>query len=856
MLTFFAKLARGHFRRHRLEALLCLVGVALGVAVVVSIDSAVAACVGSFQGAVNTLAERSTHSIFAKEGVLADADYLGLARKGLGAPMAPMIDRGVLVQPTRQAARAFDEKSAFVARLIGVDVFSEKSLRSFTNMKSTLDETAFRRFLTEPNTVVLVDELAARLSVRPGDSIVLTANDRRAAVTVVGVTHLSGVARSQLGDLVIADLATAQELTGLVGRLDRIDLNLSSPEQERAVVAALPDTMVLRSTQQQSTSLSDLIASYKLNLNSLSLMASFVAVFIVYNAMLISVQQRSASLGILRCLGSSRGQLAGLYLLEALAFAVVGGVLGVLGGWGLSRILVGYISTTINDLYATLRPGVVALDASMFGKGLAVSVASCLVGAAIPLWRASRTPPVNVFRATAAARDSLRTSTRSLFFGVALLVSSWAVYALPGRSPVVGFVMALLIALGFALVCPAMTRLACRCVDRAARPAQFLPAQMAAAGVARSLGITGVAVAAMMLAMAMNVGVRTMVASFRGALGDWMERRFAADVFIGPELLVNHKIDATIDPGVREWVTRQPEVAGIVDYRATTADVAGKSTMLVATDMAELLGGRFPIKSVEGGGRTFDPARDVLISEPLAGRMNLSAGDDIALDTPTGRRTFHVHAVFFDFGSERGQVIVDRPTYAAAWRDPTITSLHVRLKGPSQGDASPIAARWAAELRKTYPVVVNSFGHVKAEVLAVFDRTFKVTDVLTWLAGGVAFCGLGGSLLALSLARRRDYSVLAAVGMSARQTAAWVLGQGLLIAWTSAAVAAVAGTVLAYVLSYVIQYRSFGWSIPTSPQPRFWVEAFLIATVAAIVAAVYPVYRLRRTAPAVSLREE
>jgi putative ABC transport system permease protein len=334
-----------------------------------------------------------------------------------------------------------------------------------------------------------------------------------------------------------------------------------------------------------------------------------------------------------------------------------------------------------------------------------------------------------------------------------------------------------------------------------------------------------------------------------------MERRFAADVFIGPELLVNHKIDATIDPGVRRWLLSQPEVAGVVDYRATTADVAGRPTMLVATDVAELLSGRFPIKSIEGGGRAFDAARDCLISEPLAGRMNWSAGDQIALETPTGRRTFHVHAVFFDFGSQRGQVILDGPTYAAAWRDPTITSLHVRLKG-GNGDPGAVAARWAAALRKIYPVVVNSFGHVKGEVMAVFDRTFKVTDVLTWLAGGVAFCGLGGSLLALSLARRRDYSVLAAVGMSGRQTAAWVVGQGLLIAWTSAAVAAVAGTVLAYVLAYVIQYRSFGWSIPTSPQPRFWAEAFGIATGAAVVAAVYPVYRLRRTAPAASLREE
>jgi len=155
-----------------------------------------------------------------------------------------------------------------------------------------------------------------------------------------------------------------------------------------------------------------------------------------------------------------------------------------------------------------------------------------------------------------------------------------------------------------------------------------------------------------------------------------------------------------------------------------------------------------------------------------------------------------------------------------------------------------------------FPIVSNSFTGVKTEVMAVFDRTFAVTDVLSWLAGGVAFCGLAGSLLALSLARRRDYSLLAAVGMSATQTTVWVLSQGLLIAITSAAVAAIAGTLLAYVLSYVIQYRSFGWSIPTSPQPRFWVQSLILATVAAIVATVYPVYRLRKVPPADALRQE
>ncbi|MDB5291519.1 MAG: hypothetical protein JWL69_2760 [Phycisphaerales bacterium] len=824
--------------------MLCLAGVALGVAVVVAMDAAVDACVRSFGGAVQSLAERSTHSIFADDGTISDEAYIGLLQKKLSCPLAPVIDRSILINQDGQG---------IVARFIGVDVFSERTLRSFTQVQTSLDKAALRQFLTEPGSVVIADQLADRLHAVPGAALSLTVGGKRIEARVAGIIRPAGVARAQLDNLVLADLATAQELTDSIDKIDRIDTSLESAEQETALAAALPQGLSLRSTRQQSASLADLTRSYRLNLGALSLMASFVAVFIVYNSMLISVQQRVTSLGILRCLGASRWQLGGIYLAEAVAFSIVGGLIGVIGGWLLSRVLVGYVATTINDLYVALRPGPVTIGMGAFAKGMAVSVGSCLIGAFVPLLRAAGTPPVNAFRATARHQASRRAAVALLLVGVALLAGSWGVYLLPGESPTAGFVMTALVALGFALMCPWLTQVACFAVDHVARPLQLLPLRMAATGVGRSLGITGIAVAATMLAMGMNVGVRTMVSSFRGALDHWITRRFAADVFIGPELLVNHKIDATLDPRVEQWVRAQPETRRIVEYRARTVEFAGKPIMLVGTNVRDVLS-TMAIKNLMAEAREFDPKTDAMISEPLAGRAKLGAGGIIEMRTPAGDRRFRVFGVFYDFGSERGQVMLDRSTYAAAWGDDAINSLHVTLAPGSQ--PQDVAGRWSAQLRRDFPVVASSFGEVRGEVLTVFDRTFKITEVLTWLAGGVAFCGMAGSLLALALARQRDYSLLAAVGMSDRQTAAWVLGQGVLIAWVSAAVACVSGTLLAYVLAYVIQYRSFGWSIPASPQPRFWVQDLALATLAAVVAAIYPVYRLRKSPPAASLRQE
>ncbi len=840
MLTFLAKLIVGHTRRHRLEAVLCLVGVALGVAVVIAIEAAVSACVDSFGGAVRTLAERSTHSVFADVGSLTDEQYIALLHRGLPMPLSPVVDRRVLVGPT-------------FARLIGVDVFAEARMRSFTQLQSALTDAAFRRFMTEPGAVVLVKHLADDLHATVDTPLTLTVGDRRVAAHVVGLVTPTGVAASELDDVIIADLATAQELTGSVGTLDRIDTVLDTEADVAALTAALPPGLSLRSTSQQAGALGQLIQSYRLNLNALSLMASFVAVFIVYNSMLISVQQRATSLGILRCLGASRPQLGGVYVAEAMLYAAVGGAVGVVGGWGLAHVLLAYVSTTINDLYTSVRPAPVRLDWAMWAKGMGVSVGSCLVGALVPLVRASRTPPVNAFRGTDRQRSAGPVSLALAAVGVGLLGLSYVAWKLPGNSPVAGFVMAFLVAVGFALTCPWATRAGCQAVAWLARPMQQVPLQMAAAGVGRSLGITGVAVAATMLAMGMNIGIRTMVSSFRTSLDSWMNRRFAADVFVGPELMVNHRVDATLDPAVADWVRRQPQVRHVTDYRAVDTPVGGKATMLIGTDVAEVLR-TLPMKSVGEAGRPFDPARDALVSEPLAGRTHAAAGDTLTVDSPTGPHAFHVWGVYYDFGTERGQLMLDRRTYAADWRDDRITSLHVSLVPGS--DRNAVAKAWSRYLQPLYPVVCDSFDDIRVQAMTVFDRTFRVTVVLTWLSGGVAFCGLAGSLLALALARRRDYSLLAAVGMSGRQLAAWVLGQGLLIAWASAAVAPVAGTVLAYVLAYVIQYRSFGWSIPTHMQPRFWLENFALATAAAACAAVYPILRLRSTPPAASLRLE
>ncbi len=463
MIGLILKLFRGHVRKHALESLLCLVGIALGVAVVVGINLAVAACVSSFASAVDTLADRATHSIISTRGSsvsLTDEDYIALAKLNLPTPMAPIIDR-------RLAATAKDGELAAV-HFLGIDPFAERKLRTHTKISGILGTDAFNRFMTEPNQVVLVEPLAKRLHVTAGETLSLTINTHHATVTAAGVATLDPPANAQLPDLMLADIATAQEIFGAIGKIDRIDVLIANPADETILRQHLPPGLTLVSTDDRSKSLADLTAAYRLNLYALSLMASFVAVFIVYNAMLVSVQQRSLSLAILRSLGALRTQLGSIYLIEAIVFALLGAALGIGGGWLIAKVLVGYIATTINDLYAAVRPGTVTLDATTTATGLAVALISGVCGAVVPLWHASRTEPVSLMRPSDAAASARKTTLITLLAGGILLVLTLGIPFLPTRSPVAGFIMAISAAFGFALICPFITRLTC-CASRSLR---------------------------------------------------------------------------------------------------------------------------------------------------------------------------------------------------------------------------------------------------------------------------------------------------------------------------------------------------------------------------------------------------
>lgn len=858
-----------HLLRHPWQVGLCILGVALGVAVVVAIDLANASARSAFGLSAESVTGRATHQIVGGPTGLDEAIYRQV-RVDIGLREAAPVVEGYAQAPSLGGR---------TVQILGVDPLAEAPFRSY--LSGVEGEVGGRRdepvdltaLLVEPGTVLLSEDTARQAGVELGGSLALRLGARAAEVRVVGLLRPSDdLSRRALESLVIADIATAQELLGQVGRLSRIDLILPSPDGEGGqqsdaaarLSSLLPPGAELRSAAARSSALDQMTRAFELNLTALSLLALIVGMFLIYNTMTFSVVQRRTLLGTLRCVGVTRSQIAALVLAEAAAISVVGSLLGLGLGVLLGRGLVQLVTRTINDLYFVVTVRGLSLDSGVLLKGLALGVGATLISALVPAVEAMLTPPRTVLRRSSFEERARGLVPRLAWAGAGLIGAGCALLVIPGAARQSASLLPLFLAFAalFAIVIGAalLTPLAVVAMMRLGRPALGrafgLLGTMAARDVVSALSRTAVAVAALMVAISVSIGVGIMVGSFRQTVVSWLGQTLVADIYISAPTNTATRIDTTVDPVLADRLATVEGVAGVTRFRNVQVETASGPTTLVAVDPAPQ-GGRGGFRFLAGGDDATWAAWDagaVLISEPLAFRTGLGVGDTLSLRTDAGPRDFPVAGVYYDYTSDRGVIRMSYATYRAGWDDPAISSL--ALYADPGVDVDALVGRLRAAVVGEGDLVIGSNRALREGTLAIFDRTFAITAVLQLLATVVAFIGVLSALMALQLERARELGMLRANGLTPGQLWGLVLGQTSLMGLAAGLLAAPLGLALAVVLVYVINKRSFGWTLDLTLDPALFVQALLVALVAAVLAGLYPAFKMSRTSPALALREE
>ena len=879
---------------------LVILGVALGVAVVVGVDLASRSAERAFQLSTEAVTGRATHQIVGGPEGLPETSFPRLVLS-TGVAAAPIVEDDVTLpaQPGRPARRL---------RLLGVDPFSEGRLRRSFAAGTGGAGAYLSPLLLRPGTCLLAASTAAELGLRAGDRFTVRAAGQLRPLELAGVIQLAGAGApgtgsdgDALADLVVMDIAAAQELLGRPGRLDRIDLRLepaagaagtvgaagqgapADPAAPARISALLPPGAQLLPAPLHGRDMFAMTRAFRVNLTALSLLALLCGAFLIYNTMTFSVVQRRPLLGTLRALGVTRGQVMALVMGEAAAVAAVGTGAGLLAGVLLGRGLLRLVAQTINDLYFAVAVRSLDLPPASFLAGAAIGAGATLAAALAPALEATLTPPRAVLSRSLLEARLRRALPRASALGGALLLAGGGLLALPappsgratGGGLALGFTGLGMAIVGFALLAPAATAGLMRLLRPPLGMLLGVRGRMAAGGVAASLSRTAVAIAALMVAVAVTVGIGVMIDSFRHTVVAWLERSLQADLYVSAPAGYGGFGGAPIAPELAARAAAVPGVAAVHPTRRVALRTASGPLQLLAADADRRRFDAFELREGDPADvwRRVAEGDEAMVSEPFSRRWGVHRGALVRLPTATGERAFRVAAVFDDFTTDLGLVLISRRTYLRYWHDPSLSGFAIDLARPAPGAAvaEQAAASTLRLLRQALdapapslstpgaapgPLVIRSNRALKRLSLEIFDRTFLITNVLRLLAGLVAAIGVLSALTALQLERVREIGVLRAMGLTPGQVWQLVTTQTGLIGLAAGLLSLPVGLVLAAIMVYIINRRSFGWTVHLEIAPTLLLEALLLAVATALAAGVVPAWRMARTSPALALREE
>jgi len=812
-----------------------VLGIALGVAVVVAVDLTNASAQRAMQWSVERMTGNATHQLIGPPTGIPESFYVRLKIEWGYSRAAPRIE-------------GFGEIDGDLYEVVGIDPFAEGAFQRFNGI--AIGDTSLTGLLTQRGAFVTGDATARALGVEINDSLMARFGGIEKELRLVGRLESESVSGTRL---LLFDISSAQELLDLQGVVSHIDLVLTETEAG-ALEQKLPSGYEIVPSSRRAAGLNNLTRGFRLNLSALSLLALIVGGFLIYNTMTFSVVQRRDLFGLLRAVGATRQQVLVAVMLEAVLLGVAGTLLGSLGGVVLAQGLVQLVTRTINDLYYITTVRAFFLDPLVLSKGAVLGLTVSLVAALLPAWEASRASPRSAMTRSVLESGLQRSLPWAFGVGVTLVATGWWVLS---RSVeiVVSYIGLCSLILGVALMSPLATAYLIRLLGRSLPTRGFTLSRLALRGIIATQSRTAAAVAALMVAVAASLGMGIMVHSFRATVDHWLAYRLQADIYVSVPGYHTRRASVPIEEQALRRITAHPQIAAVTSWRSVeiNSDVGAVRLSVLATNATGRRGYRLAAGNPESVWGEFANGA-LLISESFAHKHKLGVSDRLELTTGSGVRPFPIAGIYFDYGSDRGTLLMARTVYERFWSERAVSALGLYLR---EGIAvADVIDDLHQNLDSKQRLRFRSNRDLHTASLAIFDRTFTITQVLRLLAVGVAFIAVVSALMAIQLERAREFAIMRAAGLTPTQLWRLMLGQTFLLGGAAMLFALPTGLALAGVLTKVINRQSFGWSIDLSITLPDVFGVIALGLAAALLAALYPAWRIARTPPALALREE
>jgi putative ABC transport system permease protein len=776
-----------HWRRHPLQLILMILGLALATALWTGVQAINAEARAAYAKAATVLGGEGVSRLEATTTPVTIEDFARLRRAGW--PVSPVIE---------------GRERNLGLRVLGVDPL-------------TLPQTAAPAGMPGVGAGDLADFLAGKLGF--------------AAPQTVGVA-VPGVVLKPLPDLppglILVDIGLASQLLGMDQHISALLVDSAA-----GLPGPIPAGMVLKRGGSE-LGLSRLTDSFHLNLTAFGFLAFVVGIFIVHATAGLAFEHRRPVFRTLRAIGLSSRLLAVLVMVEMLILALIAGALGVGFGYLVAGALLPDVAATLDGLYGASVPGTLSLRPGWVLAGMGMAVVGTGVAAGGGLWQVWHLPPLETARPQAWAKARARMDRVQAGVGLALLAQAAGTLAF-GHGLYAGFAVLAGLLLGAALVLPGALARALRFIAQRARPGL---AQWFWADARAELPGLRLALMALLLALAANVGVGTMVGSFRATFTGWLDQRMAAELYLNAE---------SPDQAARMQDWLEPRVDAVLPVTLVERDLLGQPGRIYGVVDHATYRDHWPmLEQVPGVWDLLHQGKGVLVNEQAARRSGLALGDPLAL--PGG--ALPVIGVYSDYGNPEPQAILGIATFQARFPEAKALRFALRL--------SPEAvAGLSADLTQTFdllPDAISDQATIKAFSLQVFERTFAVTGALNVLTLAVAAVALLASLLTLSGLRLPGLAPVWALGVTQGRLAGLEIARSVVLALLTAVLALPLGLMLAWVLLAVVNVEAFGWRLPMQVFPMDLVWLFGMALATGALAAAWPAVQLYRRRPADLLR--
>ena len=830
-----------------------ILGVAIGVAVFLSIRLTNAQTMLSFQESVDLVLGKSNAVIHAEGMSFDEVHFKKLLALREWIKVYPVIE-----------GYGVESVSGEVVEILGTDLLQDSGIRDFSLKTVEPDLKGLLPIIMDPKGIVLPEKFIPGTDFQPGDDIRFLINGQTRDLKVTAVLENKGIAKALNGNFAMMDIAAAQLALNKLGKLDRIDVEfIKDPDFDRMkekITTVLPEFLSVDRPERKNKQVEKMLRAFQYNLTALSFVALLVALYLIYNMIALSVVRRRMEIGTLRALGATPTLIAVIFFLEAGIIGTVGSFLGIGFGYYFAQFSLDAVTLTINNLYAPSYVTEVEFQWAKMWPYVILGIGLSLVSALIPAYDAAKTPPTLVMRRGSYDLKLFHGNRKLNRSAVITLILAAGCTQLPAINnfPYFGFLSVFLLILGLSLFSPSALLLARRLLHDSCKKWFGGEGLLASMNLSQNVGRNSLAVSSLAIAFMMVISMSIMVHSFRQTVIVWIEQTLRADLFV--RIAGGRDIDYqyTLPSDKVEALKKIPGIAEVDQFRAIDISYNDKPVVLATGDFSVLSQyGNLVIKSGP-------PAAELdqwmvghnraIVSEAFSLKHNLNVGDRLNLKPPGGPLELEIVAVYFDYSRERGYIVLDRTTFLKSYQDPAINSFIIYLAEKSQ--LTNVRQNVLNSIGKDYQLIIRSNAELKKDVLEVFDKTFSITYALEIIAIGVAVLGLFNTLISLILERKREVGILRFLGAFKDQVKRVVLIEAGILGLIGSGMGLIAGVVVSYILIFVINKQSFGWTIQVHFPYLFILLITVIFWVVSTSAGLYPARLAAQLNPKEAVRVE